>query len=321
MKRRILVCGYAGATQVAHQVGVFRALGAEVLVLEPFALFDAGVGRVAWDAAGLRWNGVDLREPRIDAVLVSAQSPEFPLDDVFALQADGRLDWPSWYQHYGVQRDRADTLLGFLLTLELEGVAMFNPPSRTLTSRRKPYQLQVLRRAGCPVPETLITNDPVAARDFLGHFANVVAKPVAGGSLTLSASALAPADLERLRRAPAILQERIQGRDLRVVVVDDRVVSSVAVNVPPGTLDFRADETYQSGCASYDEAPLPAAVEQLCVRAARTLGLRFTGIDIKLTEDGEYVFLECNSSPIYLDVELKTGHPITEALGWALLSG
>ncbi|MEZ5479065.1 MAG: hypothetical protein R3E95_16760 [Thiolinea sp.] len=44
-----------------------------------------------------------------------------------------------------MQRDRADSLLGLLLMYEQAGVALFNPPSRSLVSRRKPYQIAVLQ--------------------------------------------------------------------------------------------------------------------------------------------------------------------------------
>jgi glutathione synthase/RimK-type ligase-like ATP-grasp enzyme len=64
---------------------------------------------------------------------------------------------------------------------------------------------------------------------------------------------------------------------------------------------------------------LPPEIEELCRQAARACGLRFTGIDIKHTEQDEWVFLELNSSPIYLDVERKLGDPISAALAELLL--
>jgi glutathione synthase/RimK-type ligase-like ATP-grasp enzyme len=51
-----------------------------------------------------------------------------------------------------------------------------------------------------------------------------------------------------------------------------------------------------------------------CRAAARRCSLRFAGIDIKRTPEGRHVFLELNSSPIYLDVEWKLGHPISRAI-------
>ena len=59
---------------------------------------------------------------------------------------------------------------------------------------------------------------------------------------------------------------------------------------------------------------LPDEVVAQCRRAARTCGLQFVGIDIKRAPDGRWVFLELNSSPIYLDVEWKLGHPISRAI-------
>lgn len=45
-----------------------------------------------------------------------------------------------------------------------------------------------------------------------------------------------------------------------------------------------------------------------------TLGLVFGTIDLKITHDGEYVFLEVNPQGQFLYVENLTGLPITLAL-------
>lgn len=66
---------------------------------------------------------------------------------------------------------------------------------------------------------------------------------------------------------------------------------------------------------------MPRAVEALCLRAAAALGQTLSGIDLKfpggsLGLEG-YVMLEANSAPVYLDIEHKTGAPITAAvLDW-----
>ena len=51
----------------------------------------------------------------------------------------------------------------------------------------------------------------------------------------------------------------------------------------------------------------------------RACGLVFSGIDFILQADGRWVFLEANSSPIYMDIEQKTKSPITDALADFLL--
>ena len=54
---------------------------------------------------------------------------------------------------------------------------------------------------------------------------------------------------------------------------------------------------------------------------AARLGLVLAGIDLKLSPRNEYVVLEANSGPVYLDIEMKTGAPITAAIIRALTEG
>ncbi|MEZ5479064.1 MAG: hypothetical protein R3E95_16755 [Thiolinea sp.] len=170
------------------------------------------------------------------------------------------------------------------------------------------------------MPATLVTNDPLQAAAFIAEQGECIIKPAAGGSLTLSANALlAQGQLDGLRQAPAIIQQRIYGDDLRVMVVDGVVVSCARVELPEPSIDFRGEADYQSGQARYCEVTLPDEIVKRCAAAAQRLGLRFCGIDIKQTADDRYYFLECNSSPIYLDVENKLGHAITSHLCHALL--
>ena len=51
-----------------------------------------------------------------------------------------------------------------------------------------------------------------------------------------------------------------------------------------------------------------------CLDAARALDLLWTGIDLRLTPEGRYVFLEANPSPMFLGFESRSGLPLTDAL-------
>jgi glutathione synthase/RimK-type ligase-like ATP-grasp enzyme len=126
--------------------------------------------------------------------------------------------------------------------------------------------------------------------------------------------------LDAVTSSPVIFQERVPGDDLRVMLVGDQIVSSVAIVTPEQHLDFRADPIYSGGGASYREVELPEPVRRFCREAARACGLTFAGIDIKHQGDA-WVFLELNSSPIYLDVELKLGHPISRAIARRVVEG
>lgn len=320
MTINILIIGYAQQTQTAHQIKTLKTLGAEVLVLDPYGQ-DGCYASLTWQGQHIIWQDQDISPSKINAVLVCAQAPDVPTELAFRTTELKHLNWDTWFQHYGLQRDRSDTLLSLLLMYEQVGVPMFNPPSKTLLSRRKPYQIQQLQAAGCQLPASLITNNPNAAKQFIQQHGECIIKPAAGGSLTLSANQLLEqGSLTNLTAAPAILQQRIHGEDLRIMVVNDAVVSCAAVGVPVGTIDFRGEQNYQQGKVNYKEVNLPQRIELQCRRAAALLGLRYTGIDIKYTPDEEYYMLECNSSPIYLDVEYKLKHPITEALCSTLIN-
>ena len=90
--------------------------------------------------------------------------------------------------------------------------------------------------------------------------------------------------------------------------------------MPPDTIDFRGDTEYALGKIKYEEVSLPAEVQQDCLRICKGLGYRYGGLDLKRTSEGEFVFLECNNSPIYMDVEYKLGHPITQILAQEILA-
>lgn len=317
----ILVVGYASQPQPAHQIKQLLARGARVINIDPYGK-QGEYKSLIWSDDSITWDNYPININEVTGIILSAHAPEFPTEDAFYKNANGQITWEQWYQQFGLQRDRSDTLLGLLLHFEQHGIRMLNAPSKSLISRRKAFQLQVMKKAGCTLPATLITNDAHAAREFIQNHPECIAKPAAGGSLTLSANQLLEQGiLERLHAAPAIFQERIIGKDVRVTIVNGEIVSSVIIDVPDDALDFRNAPGYQEGRTSYIEQPLPDDIAQQCRQAMQALGLNFSGIDLRLTPEGKFVMLECNSSPIYLDIEYKTKHPITAKMCDYLLAG
>ncbi len=240
-------------------------------------------------------------------------APSMEKDDALVLYED-------WFNRYMQSRERASFYVSWLLNLQHDGAVIVNAPHAASVLQYKPYQLHALRRLGAQVPRTLISNDPAQVRAFHAEVKDVIFKPLMGGAITRALDAEALERLEAIRASPVIFQERIGGEDLRVMLVGDQIVSSVAIVTPDQHLDFRADPVYSGGEASYREVVLPEAVQAFCRQAARKCGLSFAGIDIK--HDGDrWVFLELNSSPIYLDVEVKLGHPISAAIARLVVDG
>jgi glutathione synthase/RimK-type ligase-like ATP-grasp enzyme len=116
--------------------------------------------------------------------------------------------------------------------------------------------------------------------------------------------------------APTIFQEIITDcRELRVTVIGDQ---AFAAEFRPrnGLIDGRLDlET------PYRQHELPDEVATRLLALVRRLGLVFSTIDMKLTDDGEYVFLELNPQGQYLDIEILTGIPLTAAMAQFLANG
>jgi hypothetical protein len=176
----------------------------------------------------------------------------------------------------------------------------------------KPAQLDIVRSLELPravrVPATLLTNDPQAVLDFAAEHPNCIFKPVQGGAHTrpLTADHLTDAHLDNLHHAPVTVQQRIDGADIRVFLAGDRLH---ACRLDTEALDFREDPD-----VLIEPVDLPAPVADACRRIAASLHLLWTGIDLRLADDGLYYFFEANPSPMFLGFESRCPLPLTDAL-------
>ena len=304
---RVGILGTDDDPQVHAVARELRALGADDVLIRADAL-DVGLPLSELDGR-THYRGVDVDdlEGFYLRSVPAAYAPYVEKDDELVLYED-------WFARYMQERERASFFIAWLLKLQERDVRLINPPHAASVLQYKPFQLHALRTVGAHVPRTLISNDPDAVRAFHAEVKDVIYKPVTGGAITRALDAETLEALEAVRGSPVIFQERIVGDDLRVMLAGEDVISSVAIRTPDQHLDFRADPVYSDGDATYEEVRLPDQVQDLCRKAALKCGLVFAGIDIKQTPSGEWVFLELNSSPIYLDVELKLGHSISRAI-------
>lgn len=207
-------------------------------------------------------------------------------EDLLDIEIDGQ-----WLLPRSVYlRDlRPGFAVAILQRWEAAGIRVYNSIS-ALPRLARPYQLSLLAAAGLPVPATRWTNDPATVRAFAGE-RRLVFKPVAGDAAThvLDEAALRSEALERLRRAPICFQELLPGADIRVYVVDQQVVAS-----EPFAIDH--------------------ATREICIRAAAMLGLRYTGVDLKLDADGLPRILELDPCPMVLGFDAASGTDVLGAL-------
>ncbi len=305
---RICIFGRDDDAISRHTEQVALARGHDVLRVA-FSSMQSGAA-VAFDGSSWLFQGEDLAA--CDGYVLR----QYPAAHALLAPPDEQLNGAEWYRRAMQQVERSTFAQSAIMQAELSGKPMVNPLLAMSPYEHKPLQLATFHRAHLPIPRTVITNFPDAVRIFMADVAQlgsaVISKPVAGGAETILVDDDVCARLDSIKPAPVIFQERALGPDVRVTVVHQRVVSAVVVHSEDG-VDYRRGDAYRSGDARYTPHALPHDVEEMSVRAAGLCHHVLSGIDWKLTKDG-YVLLEANSAPVYLDIEHKTGAPITQAV-------
>ncbi len=113
---------------------------------------------------------------------------------------------------------------------------------------------------------------------------------------------------------PAIIQTYVPKQfELRITVVGDQVFPC-AIHSQEGDAANQIDWRHDVEALEHSVYELPEAVSEQCREFVKRMGLVFGCIDMIVTPDGEYVFLECNPDGQWLWIEERTGMPIGEAL-------
>lgn len=198
-----------------------------------------------------------------------------------------------------------------------------NVPARDVVAGHKPYQLALAQQLGLGIPVTLMTNDPDEARDFsVRHQGEVIYKQFKALPATWRETRKLrdeeAALLDSVRMAPIIFQRFVEAvADVRVTVIGDEIFSA---STDPRKGAYPVDFRY-SPELEWERHPLPSAIEDRLRALMRRLGLEYGAIDLRLTPEGEYVFLEINPAGQFLWVEMHTGLKITDALAAHLIKG
>jgi glutathione synthase/RimK-type ligase-like ATP-grasp enzyme len=191
----------------------------------------------------------------------------------------------------------------------------------------KALQLAYASRAGLKTPHTLISNDPARAATFVGALGDTecAIKPLMaigvtdeqGYRLPLTTTLPPGHSLESLALAPTMLQPYVdKAFELRCVVIGDRIFCA--------KLDSQADEKsridWRGGDPHHDIFILPDDVEASIHRLMRSFELNFASLDMIVTPEGEFVFLELNPNGQWLWLELELGLPLVAAMADLLMT-
>lgn len=214
------------------------------------------------------------------------------------------------------------------LWLSLREVSWLNKPHRIREAESKIDQLIRASKLGLRTPRTLITNDPERVREFFHSCGGqLITKSLSSGFIVrggeqhhIYTNRVAEEKLESLEGVqllPCVFQERIYKLvELRVTVVGNEVFAAEIHSQQHR--QTRDDWRRHHPDTRYKTHSLPQEVAQACLDLVAGYDLSFAALDLIVTPEYEYVFLELNPNGQWLWIETSTGLPICDAICRAL---
>ncbi|MFG2683505.1 ATP-grasp ribosomal peptide maturase [Streptomyces sp. NPDC048392] len=200
------------------------------------------------------------------------------------------------------------------------GARWMNQPDAAYRARYKPWQLRLAQQCGLPVPATLITTFPRAAREFAERYPDLVVKPVSGAHpqdppLAVPTSRVPPeADFSAVAHGPTLLQRRVAKRaDIRLTAVGEALLAArktALASLDPDEVDVR----FAASDEPWRHAEVPPRVAEGIRAYLQAAGLAYGAFDFAEDGDGTWWFLECNQSGQFGFVEVDTGQPIARTI-------
>lgn len=209
------------------------------------------------------------------------------------------------------------TYYGCALTRQFEALKVFalNNAAAITQSRDKLFSLQLLLNNGVDIPTTGFANSPLDTDDLIKMVGGspLIVKLLEGtqgkGVVLAETKKAAESVINAFKslNANILVQEFIKeanGKDLRLFVVDGKVVAAMQREAAPG--EFRAN-IHMGGTASV--VKVTADEKKIAIKAAKAMDLKVAGVDIIRSSKGP-LLLEVNSSPGLEGIEGATNKDI-----------
>lgn len=265
------------------------------------------VGPDGESACGVSFEGVGgvyvadlgLPRPRVadEAGLIDVEASRHAL-------AHSQATWASWR---------------LLLERLARRAAVVNPPASYDVHGLKPFEIAQYLERGWRAPDTFATDDATALLALNGAGAphGRVRKDLVGG-YGFTERLAPPTSLdearERIGAAALMAQERVEGDAVRAFVLAGRVLAAAQI-LPQGYGEIDS----RRGTARVRRLELAGELCEISKAVAEHWSMSFAGVDWMCGADGEWVLLECNSAPFFVEFERRTGVDIGSALADHLL--
>jgi glutathione synthase/RimK-type ligase-like ATP-grasp enzyme len=196
-------------------------------------------------------------------------------------------------------------------------------PFKLRRAEVKVLQLAEASKAGLLTPATLISNDPEPAAAFVEGLGDTdcAIKPLVatrvdgaeGARLPLTTTLPRGHALDSVALAPTIFQPYIEkAYELRCVVMGDKIVTAKlkSQDKESARKDWRAAAIDVEGDVESEVFDLPEPVQAALHRLMRSFEINFASIDMIVTPEGEFVFLDLNPNGQWLWLEEDLGVPL-----------
>ena len=205
-----------------------------------------------------------------------------------------------------------------LLTRLARRARVINTPDTHELHGLKPWEMANYERHGVPVPWTVATSDPSELAELGGRPEELVRKSMVGGydyTEPFTAPSTREAARDLLSSRALMVQERVEGDNVRAFVLDGRVLGAAEILTRSG------EETdSRRGGGRVRRVELPVEAQRAATEAAALWGLSFAAVDFMSDERSKHhLVLECNSAPFFVEFERRTGIDVSGALADALL--
>ena len=206
-------------------------------------------------------------------------------------------------------------------------------PDKLRIAEYKLYQLQVASQLGFRTPSTIVTTESDQAEEFYHtQLRNIIYKPLRQGRLMgpdglelIYTNPVGKDESERFAQvslAPSMFQRYVEKKvEIRVTVIRQKVFA-VEIHSQQNNSTHYDWRHENASILHHQPHSLPAHVETKCIRLVKQLGLAFGAIDLVLTPDNEYIFLEINPNGQWAWLQqLCPEVPLRETLADLLVSG
>lgn len=206
-----------------------------------------------------------------------------------------------------------------------------NHPNRCADAIWKPYQWVVAAQCGLQVADTVITNDPDAARRFVAthESGDVITKALGPTGATVDGRfrvaftrRLRAEDRETLgsvRLTATTLQSFVpKAFEVRLTIIGR---AWFPIRIDGSSERARTDWRSDPGALSYRYVPVPLDVVDGVSQYLKRMNLAYAGLDFVVTPEDQWVFLEANTCPQFGFLEAATGAPMAAAMAHLLCEG